>query len=401
MKIAILSSGDLSNMKGIMNYVQEKSKRMTCLEDGSFHVDIYLIRKENTLLLNFLQNHLKKSLYRKRRRESTTIYEGVLYHNIWIKYGLLDNLIITKLSNKPMSTCCLKRICNKLEGYDIVVSHTFICHYVAMCLKKKCNIPYVTTWHGSDINVDPYKYLWKKKMVAEIIEKADMNFFVSQALLDSSNFITEKGIKSVIYTGPSDYIKRADENDITEFKKKNGIIDAKIIGFVGNITYIKNVMSLPLIMKNLKENYPEFNYILWVAGDGELQDTLRLELDNNKIRYKFHGKINPKGIPLFMSSLDILILPSLNEGLPLVVLEAIKCNISVVASNVGGIKEAIGIENCFDLNDKFISNISGRIYEIIKKSEPPHSLDPKFSWENAISREIATYYKIYKNEKII
>jgi glycosyltransferase involved in cell wall biosynthesis len=80
--------------------------------------------------------------------------------------------------------------------------------------------------------------------------------------------------------------------------------------------------------------------------------------------------------------------------MPRVTLEALACGVNVVGSNVGGIPESIGKENCFDLDDNFIDNISNRIIEILENNEKPKPLSPEFSWEYAIEKEVNTYKRI-------
>src|SRR5439155_27155037 len=46
-------------------------------------------------------------------------------------------------------------------------------------------------------------------------------------------------------------------------------------------------------------------------------------------------------IPVWMNASDVLCLPSLNEGLPNVALEAMACGLPVVASRVGGVREIV------------------------------------------------------------
>ncbi|RPI76342.1 MAG: glycosyltransferase, partial [Desulfobacteraceae bacterium] len=48
-----------------------------------------------------------------------------------------------------------------------------------------------------------------------------------------------------------------------------------------------------------------------------------------------------KDVHAFMQGLDLLIMPSLREGLPLTLLEAMYLKVPVIASNVGGIKEVL------------------------------------------------------------
>lgn len=54
---------------------------------------------------------------------------------------------------------------------------------------------------------------------------------------------------------------------------------------------------------------------------------------------KFTGPVNHEDIPLWISASDILVLPSLSEGRPNVILEALACEVPVVATDVGGIPE--------------------------------------------------------------
>ena len=149
---------------------------------------------------------------------------------------------------------------------------------------------------------------------------------------------------------------------------------------------------LPHIFKML--NQQSNNFVYWIIGDGELEKNLINQLDEFGINYKMFGKVEPEKIPELMNCLDVLVLPSLNEGLPLVTLEALACGVNVVGSNVGGISESIGKENVFDLDDDFVENISNRIIEIIESSENPKPLSEEFSWNKAIEKEVGMYKSI-------
>jgi glycosyltransferase involved in cell wall biosynthesis len=113
----------------------------------------------------------------------------------------------------------------------------------------------------------------------------------------------------------------------------------------------------------------------------------------------YFGKVNPENIPDIMSSLDILLLPSLNEGMPRVTLEALACGVHVVGSDVGGIPESIGEENAFALDENFIKNISDRIITLLQNGENPRPLSEEFSWKKAINKEMKVYSSILSRIK--
>lgn len=79
---------------------------------------------------------------------------------------------------------------------------------------------------------------------------------------------------------------------------------------------------------------------LQIAGDGPLRDRLVgfMQELNLASRVTFLGALSDT--PLFMSQLDIFVLSSLNEGLPVAILEAMAAGLPVVSTRAGGVEEA-------------------------------------------------------------
>ena len=97
-----------------------------------------------------------------------------------------------------------------------------------------------------------------------------------------------------------------------------------------------------------------------------------------------------------MNCVDLLVLPSENEGLPLVIVEALRCSTNVVAANVGGISEVIGQENVVNHGDDFVDRFSRRCIEVLRSCEPAPGLSKLFDWDTTVENEIEIYNKILK-----
>ena len=95
-------------------------------------------------------------------------------------------------------------------------------------------------------------------------------------------------------------------------------------------------------------------------------------------------------MPDFMNAADVFILPSINEGLPLSVVEALACGCNVVGSMVGGIPEVIGDNNCVDLKDPhFARSFAQKVLSYLQAPDPiVQPLASDFDWKRTALREL-------------
>ncbi|PMK74230.1 hypothetical protein BCT94_10595 [Vibrio breoganii] len=124
-----------------------------------------------------------------------------------------------------------------------------------------------------------------------------------------------------------------------------------VIGMVGRLWRQKNPTAFIDAAIHLLHKGVEANFIL--VGDGELKTSL----ENQVVKAGFKDSIHFLGwrrdIPSILSALDIFVLPSLWEGMPLAIIEAQSSGLPCVVSNIQGnnhlVKESIdGL--LFDLN---------------------------------------------------
>ncbi len=112
-----------------------------------------------------------------------------------------------------------------------------------------------------------------------------------------------------------------------------------VVGIVGRLTHQKGHKLFLQAAKLLAKSFPQV--VFWVVGDGERKGELEDIAKELGIRERVIFSGYRTNLPLVYAALDILVLPSLFEGLPNVVLEAMACGKPVVATRVGGVPEAV------------------------------------------------------------
>lgn len=144
-------------------------------------------------------------------------------------------------------------------------------------------------------------------------------------LFGKENFIVlDNGINVEDYCYDED-IRKSIRNSLS-FKEKN-----KVIGHVGHFTLQKNQNYLIELFRELYER--DSSYRLILIGDGVLREELEEKVDKLGISSGiiFLGK--REDIPALMSAMDILVMPSIYEGLPLTLIEAQSADLDCFISN--------------------------------------------------------------------
>jgi L-malate glycosyltransferase len=136
------------------------------------------------------------------------------------------------------------------------------------------------------------------------------------------------------------------------------------IGIVGRIDSVKGHLYLLEALARLRHLR---DIRLRIFGDGPLEDTCRRACHELRLedRVTFEG-FDP-AIHERMAALDLLVMPSLHEGLPYVLLEAMALKVPVVASRVGGIREVMEDDECGFLvppgNPGVLADAIERVYD--------------------------------------
>ena len=118
---------------------------------------------------------------------------------------------------------------------------------------------------------------------------------------------------------------------------------ALVIGYVGWLIPIKGVTYLISAMAKVAEKYPESLLVLVGKGDdkGEEEFKLKEQVEKTGLEDKVRFLGWRSDVDEVMGCFDIFVLPSLNEGMGRVLVEAMAAGLPIVASRVGGIPDLV------------------------------------------------------------
>ena len=149
--------------------------------------------------------------------------------------------------------------------------------------------------------------------------------------------------------------------------------------------------------------HAEANAKLVLVGYGSDEEDLRLSVKELGLSdcVRFVGAVQNDVIPVYMAASDVLVLPSLSEGFPMVSLEAMAASLPIVATSVGGIPSIVedGI-NGFLVKPRDAAQIADKVSSILCDPELSHFISTnnknkaqRYTWESVAHDLEAVYLK--------
>jgi glycosyltransferase involved in cell wall biosynthesis len=225
----------------------------------------------------------------------------------------------------------------KKEKIDLIHAHWiipsgFVCNIVKSILRK----PLIVSVHGSDIVLirNPY-FRPIGRHILKAIDTCTVNSTATRDLV-LGVFRSNKE-PQIIPMG-------VDLNVFKPFSRHtygNNSEKSPTILTVGRLDKNKGFNYLIDAMPKLIHKFPKLKLI--IVGDGPEKNNLLNQIKNLHLEQNVSlaGAVRNKDLPKFYNQADLFVLPSLKEGLGVVLLEAMACGTPVIGSNVGGITDII------------------------------------------------------------
>lgn len=287
--------------------------------------------------------------------------EADVIHLSWINQGMLSLKGIRKIleSNKPVVWTM----------HDLWPASS-ICHYARNCrnYEKQCgNCPLLP---GNGSSNDLSARIWKKKR--KILERNSILF------VTCSRWLADKAKKSGLLSGQK-VISIPNPIDSRAFTKENreearlyaGLPEGKkLILFVSQrVTDKRKGMDYFITAINkMVEAHPEMKDNCGIAILGgkaeELADKLPLP------SYPLGYVSEEKKIASIYNSVDLFVLPSLEDNLPNTIMEAMACGVPCVGFNTGGIPEMIDhLKNGYVAEYKSSDDLARGIHWVLSEAD--------------------------------
>ncbi len=262
----------------------------------------------------------------------------------------------------------------KSNSYDINHTHFIIpTGSISLWLKKRYNLPYILTSHGSDVlgYNKRFRYIYPlvERKWKEIIREAKIITAPSQFLIDKIKDISQEGKFMVIPNG-------IDPEKFKPMKKEKKIL------VVARLFPNKGVQDIldALTVLSFKDN----GWKVDIIGDGPYRSKLEKKAQQNGLVdvVTFHGWVdnNSQAMKDFYGKASIFISASYFESFGLTLLEAISAGCYPIVSDIAAHKEVLkNNPNVFKKNDAI--SIKDKIIEAISNSFSTQSFPNEFSLE--------------------
>jgi teichuronic acid biosynthesis glycosyltransferase TuaC len=243
--------------------------------------------------------------------------------------------------------------------------------FAAVVMADMLGVPAVIKLHGSDVNVVA-KWPGPRRHLQWALPRAERIVAVSRPLAERARELG--AVPSRIDVVPNgidrDAFKPADR---AQARRQLGLpLDRKVVLFVGHITEEKGAFDLLRAFGERRADLGDVELVMVGDGSGLLRcQALARELNVPAV---FAGAQPHDSVPTWLTACDLLALPSWNEGMPNVAVEALACGRPVVATQVGGLPDLVNRENGVLVPTQEPAALGDAIARALGKSYDPQAL---------------------------
>lgn len=236
-----------------------------------------------------------------------------------------------------------------VNGGGIIVGHSFANHF---------KVPLVVQYIGSDVNFS-LEYALKNPQYKRALMNSSFLTFNSKALQTKFESLTAiKKPSQVLYRGIDLTHSKPRENFVNE----NQILFLFLGGFPANNPNLKGGMTLLESLKQIDLDVNK-NHTFYIGGPNSLN--YKTEFDYQFIKVIFTGAIGKAEVQDYLDLCNVVIIPSLSEGVPNMLFESMENSKLIIATKVGGIPEVLTSTEGILIEPNQVNSISAEITKVL------------------------------------
>jgi len=291
---------------------------------------------------------------------------------------------------------------HKREPFDVFHAYFLTqAGFVATYAGKYLNIPSVVSIRGNDIErsqFDPSKFshvMYTLQNASAITTNATELARKAKAFVDREILLIPNGIDTECF-------KPMEKNE--NLAETLGISISHVIGFVGELRKKKGLKTILSAYAQVNTKRPATLLIVGEVRQGDDKKLLEEFLSSNPdSKIIVTGRIPHHDLPSYYSLMDMFVHPSLRDGMPNAVLEAMACEKAVIATAVGGTKDILEDgKNGAIVNVNDANMLAQKITELLDDPKKRESLGKnarelitnRFTPEKELEANLSVYRKI-------
>ena len=225
----------------------------------------------------------------------------------------------------------------KTNEIDLIHCHLPWAGFLGRLVFAKTKIPVVYTEH----NMQERYHIITKKINQFTFNSQSLALGVSEDVSNSikKNINPKIPVRTLLNGANTDAFRRELAAGIA-VKQGFGIPeDALVIGNIAVFRFLKRLIEWLQVFKEIETKNPNVYGI--IVGAGPLEEEIKAELIKLKLEKKIFFPGLKTDVKPYFSAMDIFMMSSSFEGLPIALLEAMSMECAIVSTNAGGIKEVI------------------------------------------------------------
>ena len=264
--------------------------------------------------------------------------------------GRMDNIFIhrlgrfNKFDRSYMVACRAIELLHRRHPFDAVMGvYLMYAGYLAAMEARMLDLPCLTMARGNDVD----REIWRPENVPLLMATLKWSTAVGCVSEELVKKCRELGAREGVYFTPnsvdSDLFSPGESDP--ELKISLGLGKGRVVGFSGEMRFKKGMHHFVEIAGRISESNPGTHFMLLGGVRNDDRDDydrlLRDEPGLENVLVEIPYVENQTELAKYYRLMDFLFIPSLWEGMPNAALEAMSCEVPVVASTAGGLADLV------------------------------------------------------------